>query len=714
MISHSRSMSLSATALFLGFTSVVTQIALLREFLGVFSGNELVIGIILANWMILTGFGAYLGRYPAGAPPGWEWILTLQLLLAGIPVAVMFLLNHARNSFFLSGTMIGIAESWYLSFALLLPFCIPAGYQFNSLSRALSADRHENLVAKVYAIEGIGSVLGGLLVNLFAIRLFSNYQILVMTAAMNSVAVTLLAGAVRGRFSSLLIAGSIAGLAGAAWLLSWDQGAPRVEYAGQSVVFTKDTPFGTLTVTRQEEQLNFFENNILLFSSNDPAAVEEFVHFGMLQHPAPARVLLVGGGIAGAPAEILKYQVERIDYVELNPFLVEAGRRFAHALEDGRIRVHTGDPRQFIRRATTLYDVALIQAPDPVTVQFNRYYTREFLREVKSKLTPDGIISLSLLPGSDYLGPEARDVSSVFYRTLRSVFSQVLIVPGLRNYYIGSERPLDIRIGKLATERRIANAYINDKYVDDVSLASRSAALMGSLVTAGDLNQDFRPLAYSRQISYWLSYFQADSRLIGVFLAVVMMIAAVRLDVISLGVFLAGMAGSSAEFLLIFSFQVVLGYVYQFMGLIITAFMASLAVGAWYARRHSRQATIGRFIALLSLLGLLLGLLPWCVMPLRSGDYSEFLIQMIVLLLTMVIAGLVGILFAHATLLLQRDISSLAARLYGVDLLGSAIGMLAISTFLLPLLGMINACVIVGSLCLGGAVIGYVRTNRAR
>jgi spermidine synthase len=713
MISHSRSKSLFATAVFLGFTSVVTQIALLREFLGVFSGNELVIGIVLANWMILTGFGAYLGKYPAGAAPAWEWILALQLLLAGIPVAVIFLLNHARNSFFLSGTMIGIAESWYLSFVLLLPFCIPAGYQFTILCRALSANRHENLVAKVYAMEATGSVLGGLLVNLLAIRLLGNYQILLIAAAMNTIAVALLARAVRSR-SRWLIACAIVGLAGVTTLLGWGGSAPGVHYAGQSVLFKKDTPFGTLAITRQEEQLNFFENNILLFSSNDPASVEEFVHFGMLQHPAPMRVLLVGGGVAGAPAEILKYQAESIDYLELNPFLVEAGRRFTNALDDGRIRVYTGDPRQFIRRTTTLYDVALIQAPDPVTVQFNRYYTREFLREVKSKLTPDGIVSLSLLPGSDYLGPDARDVSSVFYRTLRSVFSQTLIVPGLRNYYIGSERALDIRIGKLATERRIANAYVNDKYVDDTSLASRSAALMRSLVTVGDLNLDFRPLAYFRQISYWLSYFQADSRLIGVLLAVMMMIAAVRLDVISLGVFLAGMAGSSAEFLLIFSFQVVLGYVYQFMGLIITAFMASLAVGAWFARRRSGQATIGRFIALLSLLGLLLGMLPWCVMPLRSGDYSEFLIQMIILLLTMVIAGLVGVLFAHATLLLQRDISSLAARLYGVDLLGSAIGMLAISMFLLPLLGMINACVIVGSVCLGGALIGYLRTNHAR
>ena len=47
----------------LGISSIITQIILIREFLSVFSGNELVFGIILANWLLLTGIGAYIGKY---------------------------------------------------------------------------------------------------------------------------------------------------------------------------------------------------------------------------------------------------------------------------------------------------------------------------------------------------------------------------------------------------------------------------------------------------------------------------------------------------------------------------------------------------------------------------------------------------------------------------------------------------------------------------
>ena len=47
----------------LGMTALATQIILLREFVSVFQGNELVIGVVLAGWMMLTGAGAFLGRF---------------------------------------------------------------------------------------------------------------------------------------------------------------------------------------------------------------------------------------------------------------------------------------------------------------------------------------------------------------------------------------------------------------------------------------------------------------------------------------------------------------------------------------------------------------------------------------------------------------------------------------------------------------------------
>ncbi|MBU4346896.1 MAG: hypothetical protein KKH29_06220, partial [Candidatus Omnitrophica bacterium] len=46
----------------MGFTSLVVQTLLIREFLISFYGNELTIGLILANWIILEALGSSLSN----------------------------------------------------------------------------------------------------------------------------------------------------------------------------------------------------------------------------------------------------------------------------------------------------------------------------------------------------------------------------------------------------------------------------------------------------------------------------------------------------------------------------------------------------------------------------------------------------------------------------------------------------------------------------
>ena len=62
---HERRLVLLAVGA-LGVSCVITQLALLRELLTVFSGNEIVLGIILGNWFLLTGLGSWLGRRGTG------------------------------------------------------------------------------------------------------------------------------------------------------------------------------------------------------------------------------------------------------------------------------------------------------------------------------------------------------------------------------------------------------------------------------------------------------------------------------------------------------------------------------------------------------------------------------------------------------------------------------------------------------------------------
>ncbi len=51
--------SFKVSLLIMGMSGIVAQIVLLRELLVSFFGNELTLGIILANWLILEAIGSF-------------------------------------------------------------------------------------------------------------------------------------------------------------------------------------------------------------------------------------------------------------------------------------------------------------------------------------------------------------------------------------------------------------------------------------------------------------------------------------------------------------------------------------------------------------------------------------------------------------------------------------------------------------------------------
>jgi spermidine synthase len=55
--------SLQAAIFVSGLTALIVQIIFLREFLTLFWGNELVVGVIIGNWMLLTTAGAVAGKH---------------------------------------------------------------------------------------------------------------------------------------------------------------------------------------------------------------------------------------------------------------------------------------------------------------------------------------------------------------------------------------------------------------------------------------------------------------------------------------------------------------------------------------------------------------------------------------------------------------------------------------------------------------------------
>lgn len=682
-----------------GFTAIVTQTILLREFLSVFSGNELVIGIVLAAWMILTGGGSLLGRLSSKSKDKIRTILIVLFVESLLPLVTVFSLEYLRNFIFPVGTMLSVFESFYTSFIVLMPFCLLSGYLFTVFSAIVSEQSNSNRISEVYTLEAIGSVLGGFLFSLLFVFLFSTFQILFLLMVLDLGVCLYLS--VEFSFRSLQIA--VIATTSVVLLVNsqvdFDGIAKRSLFPGQELLFHKDTPYGNLVVTSNAHQKNFYENGSLLFVTGDRVSNEDVVHYAMIQHPHPKNVLLIGGGISGTTGEILKHGVEHVDYVELNSAIIDIGERLSSSLADPRIFPISQDGRRYLRKCQRTYDVAIVNVPDPSTAQINRYYTVEFFGELKRSLAQDAVVSLSLLESVDYMGVEARHLTSVICRTLNSQFKHVLILPGLRNHLLASDEDLTTDVAKTIAQRSIPTIFVNENYVDDQLLGKRSSEIMTSLDATAQPNYDFTPVAYFAQLQYWLSYFGLKPWLPAALIGILLLVVLLRLNPVSLGMFTGGFAASSVEIIILIAFQVIYGYVYQATGIIIAIFMAGLAAGSFIGRKWTGPVDYNIFGFIQVGLVIYSLLLPVALHVVKSSPDSDALVYFAFTILTILVSLMVGVEFSFATSMLKTDISSVASSLYAVDLIGSAFGALVISIYVVPLLGITFASFVVAALC---------------
>jgi len=96
------------------------------------------------------------------------------------------------------------------------------------------------------------------------------------------------------------------------------------------LVESRNSAYGNLTVTENGGIRSIYQNGVILANAPDENAAEEAVHYALLESPAPRHILLIGRW-SERPAlvvEALKHPtIERIDYVELDPALIDIARQ---------------------------------------------------------------------------------------------------------------------------------------------------------------------------------------------------------------------------------------------------------------------------------------------------------------------------------------------------------------------------------------------------
>ena len=623
----------------------------MRELIVVFNGNEISMGIMLATWLLWTAAGSSLGsRFVPGRTNARKAVAALECLL-GLSLLPTVWAVRASKAFFqtVPGELAGPVPMLLTSLICLSVFCVLSGCLFVVATRMYRQMYGETrgvepgvstslASSSAYLFEAAGSALGGIVASVVLLRFLESFQIATVVALLNlCMAAILLLRAGRKRVMAVASVGVCLAIPLLIYVApSLARSSQARLWRGFHLLESRNSIYGNLAVIETGSIRSIYDNGVILASVPDEAAAEEAVHYALLEHPAPKKILLIGGGANGSVVQVLKHPtVERIDYVELDPMLIDMARRFFPAQsapfatdrtsadrtsDDPRVHIHYVDGRLYLKTSRDQFDVIILDLPDPQTAQLNRFYTDEFFRSASEHLAAGGLLALQLRASEDYISPERAEFLRCIHRTLREVFPYVDEIPGETIHFFGALQPgllsddPQLLISRLKA-RNLQTLYVREYFIPFRMMPDRMAQVRELLqpLPATPVNRDFEPIAYYFDIVLWSAQFKlgyshwfqaaahvAFSRIVVNALAILLLLAVLlaylpgreRASRASAAFCMAatGFTLMALQIFLLLAFQSVYGYVYHQLAILIAMFMAGIALGTWLGIRRVRSS----------------------------------------------------------------------------------------------------------------------------
>jgi spermidine synthase len=183
--------------------------------------------------------------------------------------------------------------------------------------------------------------------------------------------------------------------AGADRLTTWAE----VRFYGDRIAYAVTSPYQRIVVTDSGDGLRLFLNGNLQFHSHDEYRYHEaLVHPAMAAHGAARRVLVLGGGDGMAVREVLKYRgVEQVTLVEIDARMTTLFSREPRlrelngdALASPKLRIVNADAFTWLETHDEMFDVIIVDFPDPTNFSLGKLYTTTFYRLVDHHLAGSG------------------------------------------------------------------------------------------------------------------------------------------------------------------------------------------------------------------------------------------------------------------------------------------------------------------------------------
>jgi spermidine synthase len=600
-------------------------------------------------------------------------------------------------------------------------------------------------ISGVYILEAVGSGIAGILVSFFLVRLFDSFEIIVFLSIVNLIFAFLLVFFSQEHlrkfclalYGTLILAFSLLLMSsGVEKINSYISG---IQWKGYKVIDSRNSIYANITVAKRGNQIVFFENGLLLAAIPDNKMIaEESVHFALLMHPNPKTVLLIGGGTTGLLDEILKYPVRQVDYLEVDPLIIRLSKKhlpqdLQKGLNDKRVSIKNIDARFFVKSETTKYDCILIHAGSPLSAHINRYYTVEFFEQLRNMLNDNAIVAFSLNSSENYINRELKYFLQSIYFSLKHSFDDIKIIPGDTAYFIASTGKSYLTYDYKEILIRLNERNIDAKYVREYYLFSKLSPQRVSYVEnvlkekIGALpNYDLKPAGYFYNLTFLTTYFKdsvftwllrsANALNIWIIFAGLMFIAGFigflrlksidfRDEISFFSMAITGFSAMAIQVIILLTFQIIYGYLFYKLGFILSAFMVGLVLGSYCAVRFSIFKEEFKALKLMQFLifayALALPFIFSLLINTKSSAVNNFGENVIFILLPVVCGILCGAQFSYVNkvcLKKEGDSARIGGLTYALDLFGSCIAAFVTAIFLIPVIGILQTCLLVAGM----------------
>ena len=262
-------------------------------------------------------------------------------------------------------------------------------------------------ISEVLSFDYLGALLASLLFPFVLLPYFGHLIAAMGTGLVNLLVALFVCWYFReslGKWRGPLLAGGLTALFGLLLFLLSGNSLQRFMQQGiyqDTVIHNEQSRYQNIVVTRWGDDVRLYLDGSLQFSS-----IDEYRYHELLVH-APAafsaqlkHALVIGGGDGLAVRELLRYQsMESITLVELDPAITRLTKKLPaldqlsqSSLKDSKVELVHQDAWDWLAQPGQLFDLIIIDLPDPDTEATARLYTSAFYKRIARRLSGGGVM----------------------------------------------------------------------------------------------------------------------------------------------------------------------------------------------------------------------------------------------------------------------------------------------------------------------------------